>query len=120
MELECFGPHLCQWSQHSCQCLCFGLNLFYYNFLAAFWVFIAAHWFFSSCDELGLLPNCGVPASHCGGFFSCGAQASIVAACGLSSTGSVVVARGFSYSAACGIFPDQGLNLCPLHWWVDS
>ena len=25
-----------------------------------------------------------------------------------------------SSSAACGIFPDQGLNLCPLRWQVDS
>ena len=25
-----------------------------------------------------------------------------------------------SCSVACGIFPDQGLNLCPLHWQVDS
>ena len=22
-------------------------------------------------------------------------------------------------SVACGIFPDQGLDLCPLHWQVD-
>ena len=28
---------------------------------------------------------------------------------------SVVVARGLSCPAACGIFPDQGLNMCPLH-----
>ena len=26
----------------------------------------------------------------------------------------------FSCSEACEIFPDQGLNLCPLHWQVDS
>ena len=25
-----------------------------------------------------------------------------------------------SYSAACGIFPDQGLNPCLLPWQVDS
>ena len=25
-----------------------------------------------------------------------------------------------SRSAACGIFPDQGSNLCPLHWQADS
>ena len=25
-----------------------------------------------------------------------------------------------SCPAACGIYPDQGLNLCPLHWQVDS
>ena len=29
--------------------------------------------------------------------------------------GSVVVAHGPSCSAACGIFPDQGSNPCPLH-----
>jgi len=38
----------------------------------------------------------------------------------LSSTGSVVVAHGLSYSAACGIFLDQGSNPCPLHWQADS
>ena len=36
----------------------------------------------------------------------------------LQSTGSVVVAHGLSCSAACGIFPDQGSNPCPLHWQV--
>ena len=34
--------------------------------------------------------------------------------------GSVVVAHGPSCSAACGIFPDQGSNPCPLHWQADS
>ena len=34
--------------------------------------------------------------------------------------GSVVVAQRLSCSAARGIFPDQGSNLCPLHWQVDS
>ena len=34
--------------------------------------------------------------------------------------GSVVVAHGPSCSAACGIFPDQVSNLCPLHWQADS
>ena len=29
-------------------------------------------------------------------------------------------ARGFSRPMACGIFPDQGSNLCPLHWQVNS
>ena len=31
-----------------------------------------------------------------------------------------VVAHGPSCSAACGIFPDQGSNPCPLHWQADS
>ena len=34
--------------------------------------------------------------------------------------GSVIVAHGPSHSAACGIFPDQGSNPCPLHWQADS
>ena len=42
------------------------------------------------------------------GFSSCGTQAS------------VVVAHGLSCSVACGIFPDQGLNPRPLHWQADS
>ena len=34
---------------------------------------------------------------------------------GSRRAGSVVVAHGPSGSAACGIFPDQGSNPCPLH-----
>ena len=39
---------------------------------------------------------------------------------GSRHTGSVVVVHGPSCSAACGIFPDQGLNPCPPHWQADS
>ena len=39
---------------------------------------------------------------------------------GSRRTGSVVVAHGPSCSVACGIFPDQGSNPCPLHWQADS
>ena len=45
---------------------------------------------------------------------------SVVVAHGLWSAGSVVVAHGLSCSVACGIFPDQGSNLCPLQWQTDS
>ena len=43
----------------------------------------------------------------------------------LRSTGSrraglVIVAHGPICFAACGIFPDQGSNPCPLHWQADS
>ena len=30
------------------------------------------------------------------------------------------MARGLSCSTVCGVFPDQGLNSCLLHWQVDS
>ena len=39
---------------------------------------------------------------------------------GSRHAGSLIVAHGPSCSAACGIFPDQGLNPCPLHWQADS
>ena len=56
---------------------------------------------------------CGVRAYHCSGFSCCGAQAlgariSVVAAHGLLSAGSVIVAHRLSCSAECGIFLDQG------------
>ena len=39
---------------------------------------------------------------------------------GSRRAGAVVVAHGPGCSAACGIFPDQGSNLCPLHRQADS
>ena len=45
---------------------------------------------------------------------------SMVVAPVLYSTSSIAVVLGFSLSAARGIFPDQGSNLCLLHWEEDS
>ena len=39
---------------------------------------------------------------------------------GSRRAGSVIVAHGPSCSVACGIFPDQGSNPCPLQWQADS
>ena len=39
---------------------------------------------------------------------------------GSRRAGSVIMAHGPSCSVACGIFPDQGSNPCPLHWQADS
>ena len=39
---------------------------------------------------------------------------------GSRRAGSVVVEHRPSCSVACGIFPDQGSNPCPLHWQADS
>jgi len=62
---------------------------------------------FSSCGEQGPLVSCGAWASHCRGYFCCRAQA-------LSTWASAVVAHRLTCPEACGIFPDKGLNLCPL------
>ena len=48
------------------------------------------------------------------------ARGSVLVAPGLWSTHSVVVVHRLSCCAACGIFADQGLNLCLLHWQADS
>ena len=59
--------------------------------------------------------------SHCGGFFCCGAWA--LGHMGFSSCslgkGSILVANRLCCSEACGIFLDQGSNLCLLHWQAD-
>ena len=59
------------------------------------------------------------PALQYPGFSCCRAQA-------LDSWASVAAAHGLSRDVglgcpmACGIFPDQGSNRCPLHWQADS
>ena len=88
---------------------------------------------FSSSGEWGLLSRCGALASHCGSFSCCRAQVlgqhtlqqwqhmgSVVVAPRLQITGSIVVVHRFSVSMARGIFPDQELNSCLLHWQADS
>ena len=44
----------------------------------------------------------------------------MVAALRLHSVGPAVVKPGLSCPAAYGIFLDQGVNLCLLHWQADS
>ena len=67
---------------------------------------------FSSCGERGLLFVVVRELLI--------AVASLAAEHGLKSAGSVVVVHGLRCSVVCGIFPDQGLNPCPLYWQVDS
>ena len=84
---------------------------------------------FSSCSEGGyslswcagfslwqplLLRSTG---SRCAGFSSCGSKALERR---LQNAGSAAMAHRPSCSVACGILPDQGSNLCFLHWQVDS
>ena len=87
------------------------LNLFIYLFLAVLGLRFCAR----------ALPSCG----ERGPLFIACAGLSLSRPLLLLSTssrcaGSVVVAHGPSCSAACGIFPDQGSNPCPLHWQADS
>ena len=61
---------------------------------------------FSSCGEWGPL-------------FIAARGPLLLRGTGSRGAGSVVVAHGPSCSVACGIFPDQGSNPCPLHWQAD-
>ena len=52
------------------------------------------------------------------GVYSLGLECSLLNCCGFSlrSTDSVIVVQRLSCLMACGVFSDQGLNPCPLHW----
>ena len=49
-----------------------------------------------------------------------GEQASAAVALGFCNAGSVVLLQGLSCPASCGVFSNQGLNLCHLFWQTDS
>ena len=57
---------------------------------------------------------CGLSLVMASGGYIFTAEASLVVADFL------VVVHRLSCSVACGIFLEQGLNLCPLHWLVNS
>ena len=84
------------------------LLFYFYSIFWLLWVFVAAHGFSSSCSEQGLLSVCGAQASPCGGFSCSGAK--VLGRAGFSSC-----VHRLSCTTACGIFPDQELNPCPLH-----
>ena len=67
---------------------------------------------FSSCGKRGH------SSSRCAGVSL--SRPLLLRSTGSRRAGSVIVAHGPSCSAACGIFPDQGSNPCPLHWQADS
>ena len=54
------------------------------------------------------------------GFSSCGMQAQQLWLAGSRAQAQQLWCMGLSFSVACGIFLDQGLNPCPLHWQEDS
>ena len=90
------------------------IYLFIYSFIHSWlcWVFVSVR---------GLSPvaaSGGHSSSQCVGLSL--SWPLLLWSTGSRRAGSVVVAHGPSCSAACGIFPDQGSNPCPLHWQADS
>ena len=75
-------------------------------------------WVFVSVRGLSLVAaSWGHSSSRCAGLSL--SQPLLLWSTGSRHAGSAIVAHGPSCSAACGIFPDQGSNPCPLHWQAD-
>ena len=90
--------------------LCNFFFVFFYLWLC--WVFI-------SLRGLSLIVASGDhSSSRCVGLSP--SRPLLLRSTGSRHAGSAVVAHGPSCSVACGIFPDQGSNPCPLHWQADS
>ena len=88
------------------------IYLFIYLFIWLCWVFVSVQW-------LPLVAASGGHSSlRCAGLSL--SWSLLLQSTGSRCAGSVVVAHGPSCSAACGILPDQGSNLCPLHRQADS
>ena len=88
---------------------------FFFFFFFYFWL----RWVFVSVRGLSLVAaSGGHSSSRCAGLSLL--RPLLFQSTGSRCAGSVIVAHGPSCSAACGIFPDQGLNPCLLHWQADS
>ena len=91
---------------------------FFFNFIYLF-IYFWLCWVFISVQGLSLVAaSGGHSSSRCAGLSL--SQPLLLRSTGSRHAGSAIVAHGPSCSAACGIFPDQGSNPCPLHWQADS
>ena len=97
-----------------------GVQIFFLNlsflkiFLKYLFIYLWLCWVFVSVRGLSLVAASGGHASsRCAGLSL--SRPLLLRSTGSRRAGSVAVAHGPSCSAACGIFPDQGLNPCPLH-----
>ena len=89
----------------------FFFNLFIYLFQLC-WVFVSVR------GLSVVVASGGHSSSWCAGLSL--SRPLLLWSTGSRRAGSAAVAHGPSCSAACGIFPDQGSNPCPLHWQADS
>ena len=93
------------------------LGLFIYLFIYLIYLWLC--WVFISVRGLSLVAaSGGHSSSWCMGLSL--SQPLLLRSTGSRRAGSVIVAHRPSCSAACGIFPDQGSNPCPLHWQAES
>ena len=99
--------------------LFFGLKWTFLLFIYLFIIYLWLRWVFVSVRGLSpVAASGGHSSSRCAGLSL--SRPLLLRSTGSRRASSVVVAHGPSCSAACGIFPDQGSNPCPLHWQADS
>ena len=94
---------------------------FFFNFYLFIYLFIYLWlcWVFVSVRGLSLVvASGGHSSSRCAALSL--SRPLLLWSTGSRRAGSVIVAHGPSCSVACGIFPDQGSNPCPLRWQADS
>ena len=93
--------------------------LFVCLFLFFLFIYFWLCWVFVSVRGLSpVAASRGHSSSQCAGLSP--SRPLLLRSTGSRRADSVVVVHGPSCSAACGIFPDQGSNPCPLHWQADS
>ena len=94
-------------------------DYFFFNKFVYLFIYFWLCWVFVSVQGLSIVAaSGGHSSSRCAGLSL--SRPLLLRSTGSRRTGSVVVAHGPSCSVACGIFPDQGSNPCPLHWQADS
>ena len=88
------------------------------SFFLSFFLYFWLCWVFISVRGLSLVvASRGHSSSWCAGLSL--SRPLLLRSTGSRHAGSVIVAHGPSCSTACGIFPDQGSNPCPLHGQAD-
>ena len=99
--------------------ICSELSLLIFLFFKLICFYFWLCWVFVSVRGLSpVAASGGHSSSRCTGLSL--SRPLLLRSTGSRRAGSVVVAHGLSRSVACGIFPDQGSNPCPLHWQADS
>ena len=94
------------------------IGVFFFKFFIYLFIYLWLCWVFVSVRGLSLVAaSGGHSSSRCVGLSL--SWPLLLQSTGSRCAGSVIVAHGPSCSAACGIFPDQGSNPCPLHWQAD-
>ena len=107
------------YQERSCLCILFFFFLGSVDWLIDWLIDFWLCWVFVSVRGLSLVVASGGHASsQCAGLSL--PRPLFLWSTGSRRAGSVVVAHGPSCSVACGIFPDQSSNPCPLHWQADS